>query len=288
MVGDGMVCLGVRAVLALTNLKLSTSIGRACRSFPVIANARGAKGLPSAPFCPSKPLAVSFTSTRPAARAPSSLSMKSAWKEVRRYSPSVMPSRPTDSCMRMTSRMQRSCSSLSAAGPYCPFSDFSCAARSSGARSRLPTWSARNGPIALAPARETEPDPGPGGRAVRRRVRHPLEIEMRRGARQHNPVADLRAAGLQPPGIEACEEVEVLALEGVDHQVVERLVDHEVRQTSRGKQADSQLPGIALDQLLQRLAEAHAALRERRIRRVVRVEEDRHDRQHARPVAFEV
>src|SRR5215831_17287627 len=214
--------------------------------------------------------------------------MKSAWKEVRRYSPSVIPCSPTDSCIRITSRMQRSCSSLSAAAPYCPFRDCSCAARSSGARRRLPTWSARKGPKALAPAREAQTDAGPGGGPVRGGVRNPLEIEMRGGTRHDDPIADLRASRLQPARVQARKELEVLSLERVDHQVVERLVDHEMRQAARGDEPDSQVFRERLDQLLQRLAQAHAALRQRRVRRVVGVEEDRHDRQHLRAVALQV
>ena len=78
MVGDGIVCLAVRVVFAFTNLKFSTSIGCQWRSLPVIAKARGAKGLPSFALFSSKPLTVSSTARRPAAFAPSSFSMKSA------------------------------------------------------------------------------------------------------------------------------------------------------------------------------------------------------------------
>ncbi len=86
MVGDGIVCLGMRVVFAFTNWKLASSIGRAWRSLPVTRNARGAK----------RP-ALAFMSIEPGLFAPSSFSMKSLLKEERRNSPSVIACRPIDS-----------------------------------------------------------------------------------------------------------------------------------------------------------------------------------------------
>ena len=65
--------------------------------------------------------------------------------QSRRNSPSVIPDRPTASCFATTSRMQRSSISRSASRPISPFFAAARAFRSSGGRSRLPTWSARNG-----------------------------------------------------------------------------------------------------------------------------------------------
>src|SRR3989449_128803 len=74
-----------------------------------------------------------------------SRAMKSRCQKSRRYSPSVTARRPRDSCFATAARMHRSSTSLSCAAVRAPAFAFARASRSSGGRSRLPTWSARNG-----------------------------------------------------------------------------------------------------------------------------------------------
>src|SRR3954449_12014049 len=71
--------------------------------------------------------------------------MKSMCHDARRNSPSVAVRSPTSSCIRTTSRMAASSASSSPASSSRPAACASRASSSSGGRSRLPTWSARNG-----------------------------------------------------------------------------------------------------------------------------------------------
>src|SRR5258708_35215866 len=78
---------------------------------------------------------------------PSSRAMKSRCQKSRRYSPSVTTRRPSDSCVATAARMHRSSTALSCAAVMAPALALLRASRSSGGRSRLPTWSARNGGV---------------------------------------------------------------------------------------------------------------------------------------------
>src|ERR687895_2172536 len=71
--------------------------------------------------------------------------MKSMCQEARRNSPSVADWSPTSPCIRTTSRIASSSTARSCSAESCPVAKPSRASRSSGGRSRLPTWSARNG-----------------------------------------------------------------------------------------------------------------------------------------------
>src|SRR5882672_551985 len=80
---------------------------------------------------------------------PSSCFTKSRCQKSRRYSPSVMPRRPIASCFATASRMHSSSTAFSqSAGSFPPLAR-ARAATSPGGRSRLPTWSARKGGLAL-------------------------------------------------------------------------------------------------------------------------------------------
>src|SRR5262245_41941232 len=59
--------------------------------------------------------------------------------------PSLMASIPTSSCFLMTRSISRSSTALSSTAPISPLACFSRASFSAAGRSRLPTWSARNG-----------------------------------------------------------------------------------------------------------------------------------------------
>src|SRR5215470_1516827 len=71
--------------------------------------------------------------------------MKSMCHEARRNSPSVADCRPTSSCLRTTSRIASSSAARSVAASISPRANSSRASSSCAGRSRLPTWSARNG-----------------------------------------------------------------------------------------------------------------------------------------------
>src|SRR5918994_663774 len=75
--------------------------------------------------------------------------MKSMCQEARRNSPSVTVRSPTSSCIFTTSRIASSSTARSSPSSSLPSA---CAARASSSRcgrSRLPTWSARNGGVSL-------------------------------------------------------------------------------------------------------------------------------------------
>src|SRR5918992_1785323 len=71
--------------------------------------------------------------------------MKSMCQDARRNSPSVADWSPTSLCIRTTSLIASSSTARSRSAESCPVAKPSRASRSSGGRSRLPTWSARNG-----------------------------------------------------------------------------------------------------------------------------------------------
>src|SRR3954447_19427428 len=71
--------------------------------------------------------------------------MKSMCQEARRNSPSVAERSPAASCLATTSRIASSSMPRSSDASMRPSLKSSRACRSCGGRSRLPTWSARNG-----------------------------------------------------------------------------------------------------------------------------------------------
>src|SRR5438105_9267244 len=71
--------------------------------------------------------------------------MKSMCHQSRRNSPSVIACRPRLSCILTTSRMSRSWMAFSSAPESSPRRFLARASCRSWGRSRLPTWSARNG-----------------------------------------------------------------------------------------------------------------------------------------------
>src|SRR3954447_6415663 len=80
--------------------------------------------------------------------------MKSMCQEERRNSPSVAERSPTSSCMRTTSRIASSSAARSSSSSIRPAACSSRACRSASGRSRLPTWSARNGGVSRRAMRE--------------------------------------------------------------------------------------------------------------------------------------
>src|SRR5258708_3043274 len=66
-------------------------------------------------------------------------------QETRRNSPAVIPCRPASSCMRTARKIDASSMVRNSGADISPFLNRSRASNSSGGRSRLPTWSARNG-----------------------------------------------------------------------------------------------------------------------------------------------
>src|SRR5712692_5966576 len=94
---------------------------------------------------------------------------------------------------------------------------------------------------ASAPSREAKADSGQRRRAIDRRVREPLEAQVGGRRRDHDPVADLRAAGLQPAWIERGEKAEVLAAQGVDDGAVELLVADEMAQPAGSEHPDAHI-----------------------------------------------
>src|SRR5215469_14596504 len=71
--------------------------------------------------------------------------MKSMCHDSRRSSPSVADLSPTSPCILISSRIAASSTSLSWPALVCPAANAPRARSTSGGRSRLPTWSARNG-----------------------------------------------------------------------------------------------------------------------------------------------
>src|SRR3954452_15470635 len=87
--------------------------------------------------------------------------MKSMCQDARRNSPSVAVARPTSRCMRTASAIAASSTPRSAASSISPAACRARASRSPCGRSRLPTWSARNGGPDSSGMRSACPDPGP-------------------------------------------------------------------------------------------------------------------------------
>src|SRR5919202_3401110 len=78
--------------------------------------------------------------------------MKSMCQDARRNSPSVADWSPTSSCLATISRIASSSTPRSSAASIRPASKSARASSSRRGRSRLPTWSARNGGFVRRPA----------------------------------------------------------------------------------------------------------------------------------------
>src|SRR3954464_5201815 len=130
-----MVNLGVPLVTTdFRNLKCSSIDGFVRRTLPESLNIGGCSSLAWKVCCL---LTVRSTPSKPW--------MKSMCHQSRRNSPSVIACRPSDSCSLTTSRMSLSWMLLSSASESSPRRFLARASCRSWGRSRLPTWSARNG-----------------------------------------------------------------------------------------------------------------------------------------------
>src|SRR5262249_51154784 len=76
---------------------------------------------------------------------PGSAATKSVCQDLRRFSPSVMDLRPTCSCFTIRISISRSSIALSSSAVIALVARLARASLSAAERSRLPTWSARNG-----------------------------------------------------------------------------------------------------------------------------------------------
>src|SRR5579859_4472257 len=139
IVGEGMVCFGVPCATDFTNLKWSTKIPRGRPSLPTIFSASGDTSV-SPSLVWNRILIEDGTRVTFANEV-----RKSMCHSLRRNSPSVASLRPTSSCSFTTSRMLSSSTFVSSARDRAFFWNASRASRSFFGRSRLPTWSARNG-----------------------------------------------------------------------------------------------------------------------------------------------
>ena len=81
----------------------------------------------------------------PVTATPSSCSRKSRWNQARRNSPSVTLRMPSASTSRTAAAMASSSTARSWAAVIVPAARAARASCTAGGRSRLPTWSARNG-----------------------------------------------------------------------------------------------------------------------------------------------
>src|SRR6516165_8388391 len=129
------------------------------------------------------------------------------------------------------------------------------------------------------PIGEAEPGARAGGGAVAGDIMRPGHVEVLDGTADADPHADLGAAGIELFARQRLQRFAVLVRQGVDDPAVELFVDDKMAEPARADDADASVIRIALDRLADRLAELPAAPRRRLVRRVIGVEEDRHDRQ---------
>src|SRR5688500_1656321 len=135
MAGEGIVNFGVPFLTRpFRNTKWSSMLGFVRRTFAESLNIGGCSSL-AWKVC----VLLTVRST------PSKPWMKSMCHQSRRNSPSVTDGMPTSSCSATTSRMHLSCTFLSSACEILPARCCARASCNSRGRSRLPTWSARNG-----------------------------------------------------------------------------------------------------------------------------------------------
>src|SRR5919197_2775904 len=147
--------------------------------------------------------------------------MKSMCQEVRRNSPSVAERSPTSRCILTTSRIAASSTARSASSSMRPAACSSRAWSSSGGRSRLPTWSARNGGVLRADMDlslslrldQAAPDRVAGELDP---VPHPELLEDVRAVPLHRLLADHELLGDLSPGVALGDQLEDLGLPGAE------------------------------------------------------------------------
>src|SRR5262249_58416959 len=130
-------------------------------------------------------------------------------------------------------------------------------------------------PPPSGPAREAQPRPGAGRRAVTRAILQPAESEMLQGAGGAYPVANFGVSRVKPLARQRLQGGRILLAQRADDLAVERLVDGEMAQPARRHDADAKFSRIALDGFANRLPEPVAAPRRRLVGRVIGVENDR-------------
>ena len=135
--GEGMVNLGVRVVADFRYLKCSTMIGREQATLPATLAIGGTSS------------ALNVMPATGTSVMPSSCCKKSRCQKSRRNSPSVTDCSPSFSCRRTAAAMARSSTARSSSAESAPDFALARASRSSGGRSRLPTWSAWKGGLAM-------------------------------------------------------------------------------------------------------------------------------------------
>ena len=79
------------------------------------------------------------------AAMPGSAETKSVCQDLRRFSPSVIDLSPTASCFLISASISRSSTAFNCSAVISPAARLARASFSAAERSRLPTWSARNG-----------------------------------------------------------------------------------------------------------------------------------------------
>ncbi len=145
------------------------------------------------------------------------------------------------------------------------------------------TRRSRNGTGAIPrlslPDGEAQARAGAGRRAVRRDVVHRAQIEMIGGCGHADPVADFRVARIEQLTRQRAERFAVLLAQRPHHFFVERFVDREMAEATRGHDTDPLVAREAPHCVAQGPAQAVAAARSRLVRREVGVEEDGHHRQ---------
>src|SRR3954465_1048629 len=155
--------------------------------------------------------------------------MKSMCQVARRNSPSVTDWSPTSSCMRTTSSIAASSAAFRPSSSSWPTACASRASCSSGGRSRLPTWSARNGGL----VRSDIETPGP------------LVCGMRTMAHPAHTVVSLGTAVS-----ELVHDGDTVALEGFTHLIPVAAGQELIRQRKRGLTLVRMTPDIIYDQLI--------------------------------------
>src|SRR5690349_1294357 len=141
MEGDGIVSFGVTPspTVSRRNVKASPKIVSETPSLPSMCTAGGVNSTSPCSF-------RNRTFSSPGAwLTPSSWYRKSMCQDARRNSPSVADCSPASRCMRTASRIAASSTARSSSAGSAPAPNASRARSRAGGRSRLPTWSARNG-----------------------------------------------------------------------------------------------------------------------------------------------
>ena len=133
----------------------------------------------------------------------------------------------------------------------------------------------------LLPDREGHPDAGAGLGPVGRDVVHQAHRQVLGRAGRRDPVADLGVAGFELRRRQRAQRLAVLLGEQVEDVAVQLLVHEEVAEPARGHDGHALARRPGLDRLPDGPPELVAALRSRLVRRVVRVEQHRHDGHHA-------